>query len=102
MDYCEEDGMMSVVNNIGILQACGMCDGYRLINYIHQYESRSEKKAALKKYIDYINSLEYTKTTINEDGNPQQTTCTKYYAHAERMCGRSKLPQSIRDNTKGC
>lgn len=34
-DMFENDGVMSFVNDIGMLQAGGMCDGERLLKYIH-------------------------------------------------------------------
>ena len=94
-EYSNEDDTMSFVNDIGMLQAGGMCDGERLLKYIHQYSDRKERKTAMKKYNDYMCSLKYNKTITDENGNPRQIECTKYYAHAER-CGKgSKLPTSV-------
>lgn len=90
--------MMSFVNDIGMLQAGGMCDGERLLKYIHQYSDRRERKAAMKKYNDYLDNIIYTKTSIDEDGNPQETRCTKYVAHIERLRKGSKMGQRVRDN----
>lgn len=42
-----------------------------------------------------MNSLEYTTTTINEDGNPQETKCTRYVAHIEKLRNGSKLVKSL-------
>ena len=98
-DVFEEDGVLSFVNDIGMLQAGGMCDGERLLKYIHQYSDKKERNAAIKKYNNYIDSIEYTKTTINEDGNPQTTTCTKYYAHIERLRKGSKISIGLRNNS---
>lgn len=94
-EYSNEDDMMSFVNDIGMLQAGGMCDGERLLKYIHQYSDKRERKAAIKKYEEHMLNLKYTKTITDENGNPQETSCTKYYAHAERGSRRSKLHQSI-------
>lgn len=94
-EYSNEDDMMSFVNDIGMLQAGGMCDGERLLKYIHQYSDRKERKAAMKKYDDYMQSLKYNKTITDENGNPRQTNCTKYYAHAERCSNRSNVYQSV-------
>lgn len=99
-DQYNEDGVLSFVNNIGMLQAGGMCDGERLIKYIHQYSDKREKKAAIKKYNDYINNIHYTITTINEDGDPQRTTCTRYVAHAEKMRNGSKISTGIRNDVE--
>lgn len=94
-DQYNVDGVMSFVNDIGMLQAGGMCDGERLLKYIHQYSTKHDKKAAIKKYNQYMNSLEYTTTTINEDGNPQETKCTRYVAHIEKLRNGSKLVKSL-------
>lgn len=98
VDTFDEDGMMSFVNDIGMLQAGGMCDGERLLKYIHQYSDRRERKAAMKKYNDYLDNIIYTTTSIDEDGNPQETRCTKYVAHIERLRKGSKMGQRVRDN----
>lgn len=76
-----------------------MCDGERLLKYIHQYSEKAERRNAIRKYAEYMDDIQYTKTTINEDGNPQTIECTKYYAHAERMRNGSKIPIGIRNNT---
>lgn len=87
----DEDGVMGFVNDIGMLQAGGMCDGERLLKYIHQYSDKHERKQAMKKYSEYLNSITYTTTSIDEDGNPQETKCTKYVAHIERLRRGSKV-----------
>jgi len=40
----------------------------------------------------------FTHMTINEDGEYEETECTKYVYHAERMLGRPGLVRSLRDN----
>ena len=94
-DVFDEDGVMGFVNDIGMLQAGGMCDGERLLKYIHQYSDRRERKAAIKKYNEYMDNLTYTTTSIDEDGNPQETKCTKYVAHIERLLRGSKMDPCI-------
>lgn len=94
-DQYDEDGVMSFVNDIGMLQAGGMCDAERLLKYIHQYSSKRDKKDAIKKYNNYINNLTYTTTTINEDGNPQETKCTRYVAYSERLRNGSRLVKGL-------
>ena len=36
--------------------------------------------------------------TTNENGDKEQTECTKYVYHAERMLGRPGLVASLREN----
>lgn len=39
-DKFGEDGVLDFISNIGELQASGMCDGERLLKYIHQYSDK--------------------------------------------------------------
>lgn len=94
-DMFDEDGVMSFVNDIGMLQAGGMCDGERLLKYIHQYSDRRERKNAAKTYNEYIDSLVYTTNSIDEDGNPIEIECTKYVSHVERMRKGSRISKRI-------
>ncbi len=94
-DVFDEDGVMSFVNDIGMLQAGGMCDGERLLKYIHQYSDRKERKNAIKTYNDYLNNIIYKTTSIDEDGNPQEIECTKYVAHVERLRRGSRMEKGV-------
>lgn len=76
-----------------------MVDAERLLKYIHQFSSKNERKAALKTYYDYINSLTYTHETINEDGDPQITECTRYVEHAEKVLKQRGIYKSIKPNS---
>lgn len=86
---------MSFVNDIGMLQAGGMCDGERLLKYIHQYSDRKERKNAIKTYNDYLDNITYKTTSIDEDGNPQEIECTKYVAHVERLRRGSRMEKGV-------
>jgi hypothetical protein len=46
-----------------------------------------------------MNNIEYFHKTLNEDGNPKETRCTKYVYHTERMRSGSKLVDSVRKDS---
>lgn len=98
-DKFGEDGVLDFISNIGELQASGMCDGTRLLQYINQYADKKQRNKAFEVYEDYINNIEYFHTTLNEDGNPQETKCSKYVYHVERMRSGSKLANGIRKDS---
>lgn len=62
-----------------------------MLNCIHYYSSKYERKEALKKYDKWINNQVYTHLEINEKGDPQRIECTRYVAHAE--IGTKSEPQ---------
>ena len=95
-DKFGQDGVDSFINSICSIQSSGMVDAERLLKYIHQFSSKSERKQALKTYYDYINSLKYTHITINEDGDPQETECTRYVEHAEKVLERRGIRKSLK------
>lgn len=66
------------------IQACGVVDAERMIQYIYQYD-RDLKHKAFKKYNKYIKSKKYTHIVSDEDGNKIEKECTKYIAHAEKL-----------------
>lgn len=49
----------------------------------------------MKKYNEYLDSLTYKTTSIDEDGNPQEIECTRYVAHIERLRRGSKLEKGV-------
>lgn len=77
-----------------------MVDAERLLKYIHQFSSKSERRQALKTYYDYVNNLKYTHITINDDGDPQETECTRYVEHAEKVLERRKLHKGLENDGK--
>ena len=97
-DKFGEEAVESFVEDICCIRACGSVDAYRMLNRIHQYSSKQEKKQAIKNYNNWKKSLFYSHTTINEDGDPQQKECSKYIYYAERMLGKPGLARGIREN----
>lgn len=80
-----EDDARDFVHNLCEIQASGMVDGYRMLQYIHQYDDKLKKKA-LKVYNNYINNTKYTHIVKDDDDEEVEKECTKYIAHADRLC----------------
>ena len=86
-----EEGLESFVDDICCIKACGCVDAERMLQRIHQYSDKKQRKQALKIYHDWKNKQNYTHITINEDGDIEEKPCTKYVYHAERMLGKSRM-----------
>lgn len=89
-----DDGVKSFIDGLCNIQATGMIDADRMLKYIHRYSTKQERKAAFKVLEDHLNNQKYFHTTINEQGNPQETECTQYVAHFERVLEQRGLPKS--------
>lgn len=97
-DKYGEEGVETFIDDICCIRACGCVDAARMLNCIHQYSSKHEKKMAFNAYNTWKASQVYAHITINEQGDPQQTPCTKYVYHAERMLGKPGLVKSFRED----
>lgn len=86
-----EEGVESFIDDICSIKACGSVNGEQILKCIHQYNSKRERKQAFNTYYEWKNNQKYTHITINDDGDPQETPCTKYVYHAERMLDRSGI-----------
>ena len=82
-DRYQEDGVMSFINDICFIRSCGMVDGMRMLQQIHMFSTKQERKQAIRKYKSWQSELQYTHTVTDEDGKQQQIPCTKYFKHAE-------------------
>ena len=49
----------------------------------------------LKEYRQWKSNYKYTHQTFDENGNPQETQCTRFFKHAEESARRSRLHKSI-------
>lgn len=92
------EGVESFIDDICCIRACGCVDAYRMLNCIHQYSSKHEKKQAFNIYNNWKKQQIFTHMAINEDGEYEETECTKYVYHAEKMLGRPGLVRSLRNN----
>ena len=80
-DKYGEDGVQTFIDKICAIGVCGMVDAERILKCIHQYDDKSEKKAAYKKYQDWLESKHYKTTIIDDDGDPQQIDCSAEVWH---------------------
>lgn len=94
-----EEGVESFIEDICSIKACGSVDAERMLQCIHQYSSKRERKQAFNAYYDWKNKQIYTHITINEDGDPLELECSPYAYHTERMLERSQLATDIRPHS---
>lgn len=87
-DKFGEDGVESFIEDICSIRACGSVNAERMLQCIHQYSNKKERKQAIKNYNTWKNNQTYTHITINEDGDKIEKTCTSYVYHVERMLRR--------------
>ena len=65
-----------------------------MLKCIHQFSSKHERKIAFSKYNNWLKEQTYSHITINENGDPQETPCTRYVKHAEIGLARRGLLKS--------
>ena len=80
-DKYGEDGVQTFIDKICAIGVCGMVDGERMLKCIHQYDDKSEKKAAYKRYQDWLDNKHYKTTIIDDDGDPQEIECSAEIWH---------------------
>lgn len=95
-----EEGIESFIEDICSIKACGVVDAKRMLNCIHQYSSKKQRKEAFGVYYEWKNNLKYTHETINEKGDIVDTECTQYVYHHERALKLSGLLKSRGNNTE--
>ena len=93
-----EEGVETFIDDVCCIKACGCVDAERMLNCIHQYSSKHERKQAFNLYNNWKKQQLFLHLTTNENGDKEQTECTKYVYHAERMLGRPGLVASLREN----
>ena len=97
-DKYGDEGLETFIDDICCIRACGCVDAERMLKCIHQYSTKRERKEAFNLYNNWKKDQIYSHITINENGDPQRTECTKYVYHAERMLGKPGLARSIRQD----
>jgi hypothetical protein len=65
-----------------------------MLKCIHQYSTKHERKIALNALKNWQKEQIYSHITLNENGDPQETECTKYVKHAETMLAKRGLLKS--------
>lgn len=76
-----EDCAQDFVENICNLSAMGTINAKQMLQCIHHYSTRQDRKKAFDTYEKWKSNQTYTQTTINEDGDQVETPCTMYIAH---------------------
>lgn len=97
-DKYDDEGLQTFIDDICCIKACGCVDAERMLNRICQYSPKKQRKQAFNTYNNWKKQQVFSHITINENGDPQRTECTKYVYHAERMLGKPGLVRSIRED----
>ena len=79
-DKYGEEGVMSYIDDICYIRACGMVDAKRMLEFIHRWSDRYTRKQAFKKYNKYISDTHYYITIKDDDGESRRIECSKYVA----------------------
>lgn len=82
-DKFGEEAVVSFVDDICKLRALGCIDGHQMLQCIHQFSSKSERKAAFRRYDRWRSHQKYSHLTLNEDGTKEEQPCSRYIAHYE-------------------
>lgn len=93
-----DDGIESFIDDICAIKACGSVGAEQMLTRIHQFSDKKRRKQAFSKYYEWKNNLKYSHITINDDGNPQETECTKYVSHTEKMLNKQGIFGRIKQN----
>lgn len=96
-DKFGDEGVQTFIDDVCCIKACGSVDAERMLKCIHQFSNKRERRQAFNAYNTWRDNQVYTHITINENGDPQEKTCSKYVYHAERMLGRPELAKSVRN-----
>lgn len=91
-----EDGVMSFIDDICFIRSCGMVDAERMLQNIHLFSTKQERKQAMQEYNQWKANRIYTHQTLDDNGNPELTECTQYFKHAEEALRRRNIPKSIK------
>ena len=89
------EGAMSFIDDICSIKACGSVDAEAMLKCIHRFSNKYERKQALNAYYNWKKQQVYSHITLNENGDPQETPCTRYVKHFETSLKRRKLLESL-------
>lgn len=99
-DKYDEDAAMSFIDDICSIKACGSVNAEQMLKCIHRFSSKYERKLAFNEYYEWKKQQYYSHITFNENGDPQETECTRYVKHAERgLTKRGLLKSAAYDGT---
>ena len=91
-----EEGVESFIDDICCIRSCGSVNAEAMLQCIHQYSNKKQRKEAFKNYHNWKNSQKYTHITINEDGDPQERECSAYEYHVERLYKQPTMETDLR------
>lgn len=94
-EHFQDAGVLSFINNIANLSACGCVDATRMLACIHQFSDKKDKKQAFKQYYNWLETKKYTHETKDELGKSKQTECSKYVYHFEKMLDELGIQKSF-------
>lgn len=100
-DKYGEEGVLSFVDKLANLSACGCVGAEQMLKSIHQFSRKNDRKQAFKTYYNWKNNKKYTHITINEDGKEVERECTMYTYHVERMLEQSGVAERPYPHSKG-
>lgn len=95
-----DDSVQSFIDDICFIRACGMVDAERMLGQIHLFSTPYERKQAFREYRQWKKNQKYFHTVFDEDGNPLEKECTKYFKHAEILSERQNVLKSNVDDTR--
>lgn len=94
-DKFDSEAVMSFIDDICSIKACGSVDAEQMLKCIHQFSTKYERKQAFTAYRKWKKEQIYSHITLNENGDPQETPCTRYVKHFETSLKRRKLLESL-------
>lgn len=100
-DKFGEDGVLTFIDNIANLSACGAVGAVQMLKCIHRYSEKHERKTAFNKYHIWKNNQKYTHIINNDDGTPEEHECSKYIYHHEKALAKRGIQKSISFDEEG-
>lgn len=94
-DSLGEEAVASFIEDIAMLRSCGMVDANRMLQAIHQYSSKKDRRKAFEAYQKWEAEQKYTHIVTDELGNKVEKPCTKYVYHSERNNKQPRLAKSF-------
>lgn len=88
-----KDGVMSYIDDICYIRACGAVDAETMLNYSLRWAAPETKKRARTEYNQYLQDQHYYITITDEDGLPKQIECTRYVAYCSPTGTNRKEPE---------
>ena len=79
----DDEAINSFIENICNLRVLGCINAEDMLNCIHMFNSKGERKYAFKRYYKWRKSQVYTHMTLNDVGDEIEEQCTRYVAHYE-------------------